>query len=58
MKGFENTDAKIMIVHSDDDSTIPIEYGFDLYYEAYGDDERFTFKKYTGKLPSEYMKSK
>ena len=49
MKGFLNTDAKIMIIHSDDDTTIPIEYGYEKYYEDYGDDESFTFKKYTGR---------
>ena len=49
MKGFKNTDAEIMIVHSDDDTTIPIEYGYEKYYEKYGEDERFTFKKYTGR---------
>jgi hypothetical protein len=49
MKGFENTDAQIMIVHSDDDTTIPIEYGYEEYYEKYSNDDRFTFKKYTGR---------
>lgn len=46
MKSFENTDAKIMIVHSQDDGTVPIEYGYDTYYEKYSSDERFTFKHY------------
>ena len=43
MDGFENSNAKVMIVHSEDDSVVPIEYGFDLYYEAYKDDPRFEF---------------
>ena len=36
-----------MIVHSEDDETIPIGYGYELYSEKYGNDSRFTFKKYT-----------
>ncbi len=46
MKGFENSDCAVMIVHSEDDSTIPISYGYEKYYEKYAEDERFTFKKY------------
>lgn len=46
MKAFEKTNAKIMIVHSQDDGTVPIEYGYDTYYEKYSSDERFTFKHY------------
>lgn len=46
MKGFKNSDCGVMIVHSEDDSTIPIRYGYDKYYKKYKDDPRFTFKKY------------
>lgn len=46
MSGFANTDARIMIVHGEKDDTIPIYYGYDMYYEEYGEDERFVFKKY------------
>ena len=49
MKGFKKSDCKVMIVHSDDDSTIPIEYGYEKYYSKYKDDSRFVFKKYTGR---------
>lgn len=49
MKGFENSDCAVMIVHSDDDETIPIKFGYDKYYEKYQSNERFTFKKYTGR---------
>ena len=35
-----------MIVHGAKDETVPIEYGYDTYYEKYGDDERFVFKRY------------
>lgn len=46
MKGFENSDCAVMIVHGEKDTTIPIAYGYDTYFEKYGDDDRFTFKKY------------
>lgn len=46
MTGFENSDCPVMIVHGEKDTTIPISYGYDLYYETYGESERFTFKKY------------
>jgi pimeloyl-ACP methyl ester carboxylesterase len=46
MKGFENSDCGVLIAHSEDDTTIPIEYGYDLYYEKYKDDERFEFIRY------------
>ena len=46
LKGFENSDCKVMIVHGVKDDTIPIEYGYETYYEKYGEDERFVFKKY------------
>lgn len=46
MKGFENSNCGVMIVHSEDDTTIPIEYGYDTYYKKYKDNERFVFKKY------------
>lgn len=44
--GFANTDAPIMVIHSEDDDVVPIEYGYDVYYEEYGDDPRFTFVRY------------
>lgn len=43
MDGFAASDAAIMVVHSEDDGVVPIEYGYDVYYEKYGDDPRFTF---------------
>ena len=46
MKGLENSDCGVLIAHSEDDTTIPIEYGYDLYYEKYKDDDRFEFIKY------------
>ena len=46
MSGFENSDCRVMIVHGELDQVIPIEYGYEKYYEKYGESERFSFKKY------------
>ena len=47
MKGFANSDASVLVIHSQDDTTVPQQYGYDIYYEAYQDSERFTFIHYT-----------
>lgn len=44
LDSFEKTDAEIMILQSENDRAVPREYGYDKYFEKYGDDERFTFK--------------
>ncbi len=49
MDGFENTDAGIFVAHSADDDVVPIQCGYDLYYEKYSDDPRFEFVKYEDK---------
>lgn len=46
MDGFASTDAAVMIVHSTDDEEVPIEYGYNIYYEKYKDDPRFTFIRF------------
>jgi pimeloyl-ACP methyl ester carboxylesterase len=46
MDGFDSTDAAVMIVHSADDDVIGIEYGYDMYYEKYQNDSRFTFIRF------------
>jgi len=43
MDGFSNSDAAVMIVHSADDEVVPMQYGYDKYYESYQDDPRFRF---------------
>ena len=43
LEGVGKTDAKIMIVHSLDDETVPTSAGFDEIYEEYATDPRFTF---------------
>ncbi len=47
--GFEKTDAGILIVHSKDDMTVPVEYGYDKFYEAFGNSDRFEFVLYEDK---------
>ena len=46
MKGFDSTDASVLVVHSADDNVIGIEYGLDKYYEKYKDNPRFTFMRF------------
>ncbi len=47
--GMEKTDAKILIVHSEDDGRVPIEYGYDIYYDEFSENDRFEFKHYENK---------
>ena len=49
MDGFAATMASVMIVHSSDDNMVPIEYGYDIYYEKYKDDPRFRFIRFEDK---------
>ena len=53
--GFASTDAEIMVVHSSDDNIVPIEYGYDIYYEAFKDDPRFTFIRLDGKGHNQFL---
>ena len=38
--------AGIMVIHSKDDATVPTKYGYDKFYEAFADDDRFDFVLY------------
>ena len=49
IEGLTKTDAGIMIVHSKDDITVPTKYGYDKFYEAFGNDDRFEFVLYEDK---------
>lgn len=49
MNGFANSDAGVFIVHSKDDTVVPIQYGYDIYYEKYANDKRFVFRQYEDK---------
>lgn len=53
--GFASTDAEIMVVHSSDDNIVPIEYGYDIYYDAFKDDPRFTFVRLEGKGHNQFL---
>ncbi len=46
ISGMEKTEAGIMVVHSRNDTTVPTKYGYDKFYEAFGDSDRFTFVLY------------
>ncbi len=56
-KGFASTQTKVMVLHSSDDTTVPMEYGYDIWYEKYKDDSRFTFIPFTNKGHSAIMQS-
>lgn len=47
MDGFRKSNAALFVIHSQDDTTVPQKYGYDIYREAYEDSERFTFVHYT-----------
>lgn len=44
--GFDSSEAGVMVLCSKDDTTVPPEFGYDKFYEAYGDSPRFRFTKY------------
>lgn len=43
LEGVAATEARVMFIHSEDDSMIPVEISYDRYHAAYADDPRFTF---------------
>ena len=45
LHSFAHSKAKIVIVHSEDDQTVPIEAGFSIYKKEFGKDKRFKFIK-------------
>ncbi len=47
--GFANSKCGVLIAHSSDDTTVPIEYGYDIYYKQYASNERFKFIRYENK---------
>ena len=49
MDGFEKSAAAVMVLHSSDDTTVPQEYGYDIYYAGYKDDSRFEFVHFEDK---------
>ena len=47
LDGFSNSRARVMLVHSSDDKTVPMQYGLSLYREKCGGDGRFLFIDYS-----------
>lgn len=43
MDGFDSSEAGVMVIHSQDDEVVPPEYGYDVFYEVYANDQRFRF---------------
>lgn len=41
--GFDNSDANVWIIHSKDDTVVPAEYGYDIFYDKYSNNPRFKF---------------
>ncbi len=49
MSGFEKSQAGVLIAHSQDDTVVPIQYGYDIYFSKYAGNARFKFIKYEDK---------
>lgn len=49
LEGFEKTEAGVIVVHSKDDTTVPMDYGYSKYYEQYSENDRFDFILYNSK---------
>ena len=46
---FEKTNSKIMIMHSKDDVTVPVKYGYEKYHDKYKNSDRFVFELFDDK---------
>ena len=44
--GISESDAGILVVHSEDDFDVPFEYGYEKFYSALGEEERVEFVRY------------
>ena len=49
LDGLASTDAKVMVVHSQDDGVVPVSVGYDKYFEKFNGDDRFKFLEFTDK---------
>ena len=49
MNGFAQSNAQVMIIHSEDDETVYMQSGYDRYNRTYGQDNRFCFVKLSGR---------
>ena len=46
---FNKTKAKVVIIHSGDDATVPITAGYDLYYPLFKDKKNFKFIRFNAR---------
>ncbi len=46
LNGFQGSTAGVMLIHSADDPVVSIENSFNVFYDQYKDNERFTFVQY------------
>lgn len=49
MDGLDNSNAGIMVIHSEDDNVVQKKHGYDIYYEKYKNSARFKFIAYDDK---------
>lgn len=49
MDGFAKSNAGVFVVHSQDDTTVPIQYGYNIFFEKYSNNPRFKFVSYANK---------
>lgn len=49
VNGFSAANASVMIIHSFDDDVVPPAYGYEVYYDTYKDDPRFSFVPFADK---------
>ena len=56
LHGFEHSDCGVMVVHSEDDTVVPIRCGYDTYHEQFSESDRFMFIRYTNRGHDVYKK--
>jgi hypothetical protein len=49
LESFSRSSMPVMVVQGSADNVVPAEYGYDKWYDVYGDSERFTFLWVEGK---------
>lgn len=55
MDGFEASETPVMVAHSEDDEVVPVQYGYNLYYEKYKGDPRFVFLHFEDKGHNDFF---
>ncbi len=43
MDGLDASEAAVMIINSEDNTSVPLKYGYDRFYQKYEEDPRFVF---------------